>query len=96
MLALSYISFISYANNDGIAEISARNSQHTCVLFKNGEVRCFGRNDNGQVGGGLDTNLGDDPTEIATLAPRTFLATDTQPVSAVYAFASTSCGTLSL
>ena len=37
--------------------------QHTCALLDNGAVRCWGRNDHGQLGLGNSADFGDDPGE---------------------------------
>jgi alpha-tubulin suppressor-like RCC1 family protein len=61
---LDYIAF----SNDGIAatQVSAE-YQHTCVLFVNGGVRCFGAGSNGQLGTGSTANVGDLPSEMSQL-----------------------------
>lgn len=46
-----------------IRSIAAR-SNHTVVLFKNGIVKCWGRNDYGQLGYGDINNRGDNPGEM--------------------------------
>jgi alpha-tubulin suppressor-like RCC1 family protein len=40
---------------------------HTCVLFANGGVRCFGDNSSGQLGTGADSDIGDGAGEVETL-----------------------------
>lgn len=37
---------------------------HTCVLFENGKVRCWGRNSRGQLGVGDTDDRGDEPDEL--------------------------------
>jgi alpha-tubulin suppressor-like RCC1 family protein len=53
----------------GINTIRAGES-HTCVLFNNGGMRCFGLNDNGQLGYGNTFDVGDDekPSDRQDLA----------------------------
>ena len=40
---------------------------HTCVITQAGQVRCWGRNQNGQLGTGNVASLGDDPGELPTV-----------------------------
>lgn len=39
---------------------------HVCVVFASGVVRCWGHNDNGNLGYGHKDDLGDDPGEVPT------------------------------
>lgn len=39
------------------------NGDHTCTLFENGQVKCWGSNSEGQLGQGFVTNVGDEPGE---------------------------------
>jgi alpha-tubulin suppressor-like RCC1 family protein len=40
---------------------------HTCAKLDNGAVKCWGRNNYGQLGIGNTTYMGDDPGEMASL-----------------------------
>jgi alpha-tubulin suppressor-like RCC1 family protein len=64
---MSQLNFIAFSD-DGIAatQVSAR-AEHTCVLFANGGVRCFGYGNNGQLGTGSTANVGDQPNEMPQL-----------------------------
>lgn len=41
----------------------ALGAEHTCALTVDGDIYCWGRNDSGQLGYGIDEDLGDDPGE---------------------------------
>ena len=43
--------------------------EHTCALLDDGNVKCWGRGNEGQLGQGSAANLGDGPGEMAALAP---------------------------
>jgi len=42
----------------------AVDTRHTCVVFESGPMRCWGANENGQLGLGNSVSLGDDPDEL--------------------------------
>lgn len=46
----------------------ASGSHHTCALLKSGNVRCWGKNDHGQLGLGHTKNIGDDEAPDANAA----------------------------
>ena len=50
-------------------------SQHTVVLLDNGTVKCWGRNNYGQLGYGDTNNRGDDPGEMGDSLPAIDLGT---------------------
>ncbi|HEX2571720.1 MAG TPA: PA14 domain-containing protein [Polyangia bacterium] len=56
----------------------AAGASHTCALLENHQVRCWGRNDNGQLGLGHKLPIGDDeyPYEAPTVNLGSDLATD--------------------
>ena len=54
-----------------ITKSISANGDHTCALFDNADVKCWGSNSEGQLGQGFFTNVGDEPREelIRRLAP---------------------------
>ena len=52
------------AEQSGVAVISVARMFHaTCAIVKGGRVKCWGRNQEGQLGQGHPVNLGDNPHE---------------------------------
>jgi cysteine-rich repeat protein len=53
----------------GVAIQVAGGSRHTCALLEGGSVRCWGRNDHGQLGYANVTNIGDNeaPASVGTV-----------------------------
>jgi len=49
------------------ATATAAGNYHTCALLDNASVKCWGRNDVGQLGIGNTTQMGDGSGEMAVL-----------------------------
>ncbi len=58
--------------DNGVAQIAAGDN-HTCVLLVNGQVRCWGKNNLGQLGYGHTRTIGDDelPSSAGTVSVTT-------------------------
>lgn len=54
------IASFGYVNLGGIATKLAAGGEHTCALMTTGKVRCWGRNNHGQLGYGHTNDVGDD------------------------------------
>ena len=53
----------------GAAAVIAAGGLHACALLENGSVKCWGRNDLGQLGYGDVKQRGDDPGEMGGFLP---------------------------
>jgi alpha-tubulin suppressor-like RCC1 family protein len=70
------LAFIGFASTHTATQVSAGLS-HTCVLFNNGGVRCFGENDNGRLGTDGTADKGGTAGDMAALGFISFGTTDT-------------------
>ncbi|MEO1056875.1 MAG: hypothetical protein AAFY28_08185, partial [Actinomycetota bacterium] len=66
---------------------------HTCAILDDGNVKCWGRNANGELGVGNTFNLGDDPNEMGDDLPTVDLGTD-RTATAISAGDTHSCALL--
>lgn len=61
--------------NDASADQIAAGHHHTCILLKNGSVKCWGKANSGQLGLGHSNNIGDDTGEMGNNLPAVDLGT---------------------
>jgi alpha-tubulin suppressor-like RCC1 family protein len=66
---------------------------HTCALFDNGKVKCWGLNSSGELGLGDTKNRGESPTQMGAHLPFVDLGTDAR-VTSIAASASFTCALL--
>ncbi len=64
-------SFIDFGNI-GVKKISA-GGYHSCAIFDNDSLKCWGRNNNGQLGLGDIENRGDNVNEMGSFLPTVYL-----------------------
>lgn len=57
--------FIELSQAEHVIQVSA-GSEHSCALLSNQRVKCWGKNDYGQIGQGANPDdIGDDPAEVS-------------------------------
>jgi alpha-tubulin suppressor-like RCC1 family protein len=56
------VTSFGYVSLGGLATLIAAGGDHTCAILQSGSVRCWGHNDNGQLGRGNTNNIGDHQT----------------------------------
>lgn len=56
------VTSFGYVTLGGLATLIAAGGDHTCAILSSGAVRCWGRNDFGQLGRGNTANIGDNET----------------------------------
>ena len=66
---------LRFPNDRKVQDIAA-GDEHTCVLFEDNSVGCWGRNTLGQLGHGTKTDFGDEPSETTKTLPLVELGTD--------------------
>ena len=65
---MSQLTGINLGTGRTATAISAGGS-HTCAFLDNDSVKCWGNNDNGKLGIGNTTDMGDDPGEMGDNLP---------------------------
>lgn len=73
------------AESGSEASISAGNT-HACVVLEGGRIKCWGRNNMGQLGLGDTENRGDDPGELGDALPAVDLGTDARAIAVTAGF----------
>lgn len=71
---------VLWANPSRVVDFSL-GGRHACALFDNSNIKCWGRNDFGQLGLGDTMRRGDDPLEMGSNLPYVFLGLDFNVVS---------------
>jgi alpha-tubulin suppressor-like RCC1 family protein len=56
------VTSFGYVTLGGLATLVAAGGDHTCAILQSGAVRCWGRNNFGQLGRGNTANIGDNET----------------------------------
>jgi alpha-tubulin suppressor-like RCC1 family protein len=56
------VTSFGYVTLGGLATKIAAGGDHTCAILESGALRCWGRNENGQLGRGNTAKIGDDET----------------------------------
>lgn len=91
-VALNTIDYISFSDNFVLILRIACSYQHTCVLFENQRMICFGRSQYGQVGAGVNTNIsGPSPGPALATQPLIDFADNSNPILDIVAQDTYSC-----
>ena len=81
---------VDLGTNFTVSQI-ALGAQHVCALSDGGDIKCWGRNDAGQLGLGDTANRGSDPSDMGDYLPAVDLGTSFGTVSEVLMGAQHSC-----
>ena len=65
-----------------IAKAIATGDSHTCAILDNGDVKCWGRNDEGQLGLGHTNDYGDDSSETVNKLAKVNLGAKAKAIAA--------------